>query len=124
MKKPSALVVGQRLRRTLGALLAIGFATTWWKLVPTSESVAAPIDPPPPATLVERVPSHSPVVVIAIPIVIPFALPIAPTPAPTPPKRHRPRIVRPPVVQPPIVAEVPETPPTNDPEPHIRTRSS
>lgn len=145
--KPSALVIGRRLRRTLGALLAIGFATTWWKFVPTRESVAAPIEKPPAVAESTRLP----VVVIPIPIVLPFTLPTAPTP-PTPPTpkpvqvRHRPRIVHPPqvaVVDPPVhqpfalpppvevppppelPPEVPEVPPpTTDEMPHIRTRSS
>ena len=150
--KPSAPVIGRRLRRTLGALLAIGFATTWWRFVPTRESAAAPLEKPP-TTVAES--TRLPVVVIPIPIVIPFTLPTAPTPTPKPVQvRHRPRIVHhtpvitpvetpvaelphqpfaipppdyvppPPIVDdPPVVVD--NTPPvTKDPVPRIRTRSS
>ena len=63
--KPSAPVVGRRLRRTLGALLAIGFASTWWKFVPTKESSAAPLDPP---ADIKPTTESAKVVVIAIPV--------------------------------------------------------
>jgi hypothetical protein len=137
--KLSAPVVGKRLRRTLGALLAIGFASTWWKFVPTKESAAAPIDPP--VARVHSVPANAQFVVIAIPVVIPFALPTAPPP-PAPRLRKRvvhtqialvdapprqpfalpppPEVPTPPDVDDPVIEQEPEL----DPEPHIRTRSS
>lgn len=143
--KPSAPVVGRRLRRTLGALLAIGFASTWWKFVPTKESAAAPLDPPADIKPTTESPK---VVVIAIPVLLPFALPPPPTPVtPKPQARHRPRIVRVPQVaviptdvipphepfalpppeippDPPVIEETPEVPPPTTDEPRIRTRSS
>jgi hypothetical protein len=117
--KPSAPVIGRRLRRTLGALLAIGFATTWWKFVPTHESAAAPLEKPP-ATVAES--TRSPVIVLPIPIVIPFTLPTAPMPTPPTPKpvqaRHRPRIAHTPVVTPETpIAEVPTDQPFAIPPP-------
>jgi hypothetical protein len=38
MKKPSVIAV--RLRRYLGALLAVGFGATWWSFIPPARAAA------------------------------------------------------------------------------------
>ena len=51
-------VVGRRLRRTLGALLAAGFGVTWWGLVPPARADAPKMGPclnPASHTLARRV---------------------------------------------------------------------
>jgi hypothetical protein len=104
--KTSANVVGRRLRRYLGALLAAGFGLTWWSFVPAAAAAVvrptpaiamAPepvelrwsqtaMEPPPPIVKPEpRVhrpkPDSTPVVVVADPVLVP---PLeTPTPDPT-----------------------------------------
>ena len=100
MKTP-ANVVGRRLRRYLGALLAAGFGVTWWSFVPPvaaavirpapaiamapelvelrwSQTAMEPAPPPPPLPPmlqpkphVHRKPDSTPVFVIADPVLVP-----------------------------------------------------
>jgi hypothetical protein len=114
--KTSTNVVGRRLRRALGALLAAGFGVTWWSFVPP---VAAAVIRPVPASAMaaESVELHW--------------SQIAMEPAPPPPIRE-PRVHRPdatPIRIPGL--ETPTLDPIAVPEPElvddfpaIRTRSS
>jgi hypothetical protein len=107
--KTSANVVGRRLRRCLGALLAAGFGATWWSFVPPvaaavirpapaiaiapelvtlhwSQSAMEPAPPP-----VKRKPhvhrpkaDSTPVVVVADPVLVPVLIPPLETPTPDP----------------------------------------
>jgi len=147
-------VVGRRLRRYLGALLAVGFGAAWWSFVPRA-SVAEAAPPP---VVASRPPVAKPIVkVLIVPtlVVVPVApkprakptviaklrsvaTPVAPTfavPPPRPPTTRTPVVAPPPtpVVEtpPPVVEEVPhvvEDPPVAvdepPPPPRIRTRSS
>ncbi|HEX7701801.1 MAG TPA: hypothetical protein VF403_13780 [Kofleriaceae bacterium] len=133
MKTP-ANVVGRRLRRYLGALLAAGFGVTWWSFVPPvaaavirpapaiamarelvelhwSQTAMEPAPPPPikrPKPHVHRPkPDTTPVFVIADPLLVP------PLVTPT----LDPIVV--PDPQPEVVLE-----PVGDDFPPIRTRSS
>src|SRR5678815_4172973 len=49
--KPNVTVIGRRLRRYLGALLAVGFGMAWWRFVPPAEAHAeGVVSEAPPAT--------------------------------------------------------------------------
>ena len=137
----TSAVVGRRLRRYLGALLALGFGVAWWSFEPPSRveaavpviaSTASPV----------RI-AGSPVHVVAVAMVTPPARPEARRikHVRRPQVRPRPRPVDPPVIETPVdelppVVETPpviETPPVPEavpvaedpiPLPPIRTRSS
>jgi hypothetical protein len=104
--KSSANVVGRRLRRYLGALLAAGFGVTWWSFVPPvaaavlrptpaiamapepvalrwSQTAMEPAPPPPIAKPKPHV-HRTPIVVIADPVVVPVLVPPLETPTPDP----------------------------------------
>ena len=131
--KTSANVVGRRLRRYLGALLAAGFGVTWWSFVPPaaaavlrpapaiamapelvelrwSQTAMEPATPPPivkPEPRVHRPkPDSTPVVVVADPVLVPVLVPALETPTPDP-----------------IVVPDPQPEPIDE-FPPIRTRSS
>jgi hypothetical protein len=125
--KTSANLVGRRLRRYLGALLAAGFGVTWWSFVPPA--AAAVVRPTPaiamPPELVELRWSMT-------------AMEPAPPPPIVKPRVHRPKPDSTPiVVADPVVLVPPLETPTVDPIvvpepqlepvdelPPIRTRSS
>jgi hypothetical protein len=132
----TAKIVGHRLRRYLGALLAVGFGATWWNLVPPAQAAALTIQE-----------ASKPKVVVA-PVVTPEPEdpPIhVSMRLPDPKPKHHHRVVTPTVVvtDPPIVAlidlqpvtapivvpvsdpiVIPEPDPEPLPVPRIRTRSS
>src|SRR5690349_11783146 len=94
MSKTSTAIVGRRLRRFLGALLAAGFGVTWWSLVPPAAASSggdvatanvAPVRTPPRilllpvpivvATPVAQPPKSMPTHVVVAPPQIRFAQP-------------------------------------------------
>jgi hypothetical protein len=131
----TAKIVGNRLRRYLGALLAVGFGATWWNLVPPAQAAAvtivetskpkvqvAPVVTPepedPPIHVSMRLPDPKPkhphkvvTVVTDPPIVALIDLQPVTTPIVVP-------------VSDPIVIPEPEPEPEPVPLPRIRTRSS
>ena len=138
-KSSTPVVVGRKLRRYLGALLAIGFGATWWSFVPPSTASAS----------VPAETQHVRATPRAVPVtVVPSYVPAHRTTrllTVTPHKRPRPHHVAPklhvviepppiidtlpvtlPVVQMPVVEPVPQPqPPVEDPYLiPIRTRSS
>jgi hypothetical protein len=129
--KTSANVVGRRLRRYLGALLAAGFGVTWWSFVPPAAAAVVRPTPaiamapelvelrwsmtamepaPPPPIVKPRVhrpkPDSTPIVVVADPVLAPVLVPPLETPTPDP-----------------IVVPEPQLDPVDE-LPPIRTRSS
>jgi hypothetical protein len=134
LSKPTAAVVGRRLRAYLGALLALGFGAAWWSFVPPAKAAAAV---PVPHVVAHRV-KAVPAIVTTTPHAPTNRLPHVPRPV-TPRPRHHVVVVPPPVVVDvdvtPVVAPVvaPVVDPVVVPEPvvepeivipHIRTRSS
>ena len=138
LSKP--VVVGRKLRRYLGALLAIGFGATWWSFVPPSTASASV----PAETRQVRAPRPGAVSVAVVPSYMP-AHPTRRLLTVTPHKHPRPHHVAPklhvviepppiidtvvvtlPVVQMPVIEPVPEPQPEPDPDyiNIIRTRSS
>ena len=152
-KSTPAAVVGRRLRRFLGGMLAAGFGVAWWSFVPpamAAATIAAPMLPAP----VE--PVREPIAVVTTPLSVavvtgtravafsalhptrakrthhkhihrpPTQVPVGDPPVVEPPTVEPPT-VEPPVVEPvlePVVEPVAE--PVDDPEnwPPITTRSS
>jgi hypothetical protein len=144
-KKPCTPVT-RRLRRYLGALLALGFGAAWWSFVPPSTAAAsvpvvthgkvthakvaelpsAPLRrtkrlaalPRPIRPRVHRVVPHvTPPVIVPQPVIEPLPE-IEPLPVTEPLPVVEPLPVEPPVVEPPIVDDPPQK------WPPIRTRSS
>jgi hypothetical protein len=128
--------VGRRLRRYLGALLALGFGTAWWSFTPPARTAAAAVMAPAPAHV-----AHPKIAIANTPLRVMHR-----TVALTPVKRrpHRVHVPKPPVIviepipvsdpipvvvvppmpEPPVVPDPPvvEDPPERFPP--ITTRSS
>jgi hypothetical protein len=116
-KKPStSVVVGRRLRRYLGALLAVGFGAAWWSFVPHASveasvpvAAASPTKPTKPGARVAP-PTN------ITPPARPEIEPATPTRVAILPPRRIPRrpVKPPPVIEPviePVIAPVTEPPP-------------
>ncbi len=119
--KTSAAVVGRRLRRYLGALLAVGFGVAWWGFIPSAEVAAAPVEairPRKPRKIAKRI------VTTTVAALTPAEIEARhPHPVQAQPRKPIRRPVRPPVKRPPIVIEPLNNPvdptPITDVEPVI-----
>jgi len=105
MSKTSTAIVGRRLRRFLGALLAAGFGVTWWSLVPPAAASSGNVEVVQPKVTTAKVaPTPPRIVLLPVPIVI-AQPPHKPTPVATRPMPRRPRFAQPPPSRQPIVVE-------------------